>query len=36
MACNGKEKYYDATGVFESDEVIVSAELMGKILSPGK
>jgi HlyD family secretion protein len=32
MACNGKEKYYDATGVFESDEVIVSAELMGKLV----
>lgn len=31
--CSGNGKVYDAQGNFESDEVIVSAELTGKILS---
>src|SRR5215813_7128459 len=32
-ACNGHKLVTDASGVFESDEVIVSAEQNGKILS---
>jgi HlyD family secretion protein len=32
-ACNRNEKNYDASGTFEADEVIVSSELTGKILS---
>lgn len=32
-ACNGNGNQSDASGVFESDEVIVSAEQAGKILS---
>lgn len=32
-ACNGKDSISDATGTFEVDEVIVSSELTGKILS---
>lgn len=32
-ACNGNKIKYDATGTFEVDEVIVSSELVGKILS---
>jgi HlyD family secretion protein len=32
-ACNRNEKNYDASGTFEADEVIVSSELSGKILS---
>jgi HlyD family secretion protein len=31
--CNGNDQVYDAQGTFETDEVIVSAELTGKILS---
>lgn len=33
MACNGNKINYDASGTFEVDEVIVSAELTGKLLS---
>lgn len=33
MACNGNKVNYDASGTFEVDEVIVSAELTGKLLS---
>lgn len=32
-SCNGNDMKHDATGVFEADEIIVSAELGGKILS---
>jgi HlyD family secretion protein len=32
-ACNGNKVKYDASGTFEVDEVIVSAELTGKLLS---
>ena len=32
-ACNGKDAISDATGTFEVDEVIVSSELTGKLLS---
>jgi HlyD family secretion protein len=32
-ACNGNKVNYDASGTFEVDEVIVSAELTGKLLS---
>lgn len=32
-ACNGNQSVSDATGTFEVDEVIVSSELTGKILS---
>ena len=32
-ACNRNERKFDASGVFETDEVIVSSELPGKILS---
>ena len=32
-ACNGKGSIADATGTFEVDEVIVSSELTGKLLS---
>jgi HlyD family secretion protein len=31
--CNGNAKDFDASGTFEADETIVSAELSGKILS---
>ena len=31
-ACNNTDQKYDATGTFESDEVIVSAETTGKII----
>src|SRR6266436_9617030 len=33
VSCNNKDKKYDASGNFESDEVIVSAEQTGKLLS---
>lgn len=33
MACNTKNNAYDASGTFEADEVIVSAENSGKIIS---
>ena len=33
MACNSSEEEFDATGVFEADEVVVSAEAGGKLLS---
>jgi len=33
FSCNGNDMKHDATGVFEADEIIVSAELGGKILS---
>jgi HlyD family secretion protein len=33
MSCNGNDMKHDATGVFEADEVIVSAEVGGKILA---
>jgi HlyD family secretion protein len=33
FSCNGNDMKHDATGVFEADEVIVSAEVGGKILS---
>jgi HlyD family secretion protein len=32
-ACNRNKKNYDASGTFEADEVVVSSELTGKILS---
>lgn len=32
FACNSSNKKYDATGTFEADEIIVSAEANGKIL----
>ena len=32
LSCGGKNGKYDASGTFEADEVIVSAELPGKIL----
>ena len=32
-ACNRNERKFDASGVFETDEVIVSSELTGKLLS---
>ncbi|MFT3824552.1 MAG: HlyD family efflux transporter periplasmic adaptor subunit [Chitinophagaceae bacterium] len=32
-ACSGKKNTYDASGTFEVDEVVVSSELPGKILS---
>jgi HlyD family secretion protein len=32
LSCNGNNMKHDATGVFEADEVIVSAEVGGKIL----
>lgn len=32
-ACNSKDNQFDASGSFEADEVIVSSELAGKILS---
>lgn len=31
--CNSKDQQFDASGTFETDEVIVSSELPGKILS---
>jgi HlyD family secretion protein len=31
--CNGNDQEFDASGTFETDEVIVSSELTGKILS---
>jgi HlyD family secretion protein len=31
--CNGVDKKFDASGTFETDEVIVSSELTGKILT---
>lgn len=31
-ACNGNKEQFDASGTFEVDEVIVSSELVGKIL----
>jgi HlyD family secretion protein len=33
MSCNNNDMKHDATGVFEADEVIVSAEVGGKILA---
>jgi HlyD family secretion protein len=33
FSCNGNDMKHDATGVFEADEIIVSAEMGGKILS---
>ena len=33
MACNGNDTKFDASGTFETDEVIVSSELTGKLLS---
>ena len=33
MSCNSNDMKHDATGVFEADEVIVSAEVGGKILA---
>jgi HlyD family secretion protein len=33
LSCNGNNMKHDATGVFEADEVIVSAEVGGKILA---
>jgi len=31
-ACNGNDQAFDASGVFEADEVIISSEAVGKIL----
>ena len=33
IACNNNKHQFDASGTFEVDEVIVSAEVAGKILS---
>jgi len=33
LACNGNKEKFDASGTFEADEIIVSSELNGKILS---
>ena len=33
MGCNGNGKMFDAYGTFEADEVIVSSEMSGKLLS---
>jgi HlyD family secretion protein len=33
VGCNGNGKRFDASGTFEADEVIVSSEMAGKILS---
>lgn len=33
VACNRNDKQFDASGTFETDEVVVSSELAGKILS---
>ena len=33
MGCNGNGKMFDASGTFEADEVIVSSEMSGKLLS---
>lgn len=33
MACNSNDTKFDASGTFETDEVIVSSELTGKLLS---
>ncbi|HEX7903669.1 MAG TPA: HlyD family efflux transporter periplasmic adaptor subunit [Chitinophagaceae bacterium] len=33
VACNSKNEKFDASGTFEADEVIVSSELSGKILT---
>ncbi len=33
LSCNGNGKKFDASGTFEADEVIVSSEMTGKILS---
>lgn len=33
MACNGNNTKFDASGTFETDEVIVSSELTGRLLS---
>jgi HlyD family secretion protein len=35
LSCNSKNGKFDATGTFEADEVIVSSELSGRILSFG-
>ncbi|WP_084332090.1 HlyD family secretion protein [Runella limosa] len=32
-ACNSSDQAFDASGVFEADEVVISSESMGKILS---
>lgn len=32
-SCNAKDARFDATGVFESEEIIVSAEIAGKIVA---
>lgn len=32
-ACNNSDQAFDASGVFEADEVVISSESMGKILS---
>jgi len=31
-ACNGNDQEFDASGVFEADEVVISSEAVGKIL----
>ena len=33
VSCKNTESRYDASGTFETDEVIVSSELTGKLLS---
>ena len=33
LACNNEQEQWDASGVFEADEIIVSAEAMGKIVA---
>ena len=35
FSCNNNNSEYDATGTFEADEVIISAEASGKILALG-
>lgn len=32
FSCNNKEQIFDATGVFEADEVLVSSEIPGRII----
>ena len=31
LTCKNNSKNYDATGLFESDEIVVSSELSGKL-----
>ena len=33
ISCNSTKQEFDATGVFEAEEIIISAESSGKLLS---